>query len=117
MRMRRGHGSGYSLRESSIDPRSGSAETSSGEQVIQRAVHDAVRCAGIAKAATPHTLRHSSPRTFWSRAMTFARWQELMGHANVKTTMIYTHVSGFGGSGVRSPLDALGAPEAVSRRG
>lgn len=68
----------------------------------------AVTAAGIAKPATPHTLRHSSATHLLESGYDIRTVQELLGHADVAMTMIYTPVLKRGGRGVRSPLDALG---------
>ena len=75
-------------------------------QSIQRAVKEAIRKAGIEKPASCHTFRHCFATHLLEDGYDIRTVQELLGHADVKTTMIYTHVLNKGGRGVRSPLDA-----------
>jgi len=73
--------------------------------MIQRAVKQAARDAGISKRVTPHTLRHSFATDLLKSGYDIRTAQELLGHKDVRTTMIYTHVLNRGGRGVISPLD------------
>jgi len=90
------------------DPRSGVVRRHHiQDQAVQRAIKQAVRDAGLTKPATPHTLRHSFATHLLQSGYDIRTVQELLGHSDVATTMIYTHVLNRGGRGVASPLDAL----------
>ena len=90
----------------SIDPRSGRERRHHmSETVLQKAVKYAIRQAGLAKRGSCHTLRHSFATHLLEDGYDIRTVQELLGHKDVRTTMIYTHVLQRGGRGVRSPLD------------
>lgn len=77
------------------------------ETIIQHAVHEAVKKTGMTKRATSHTFRHSFATHLLESGYDIRTIQELLGHKDIKTTMIYTHVLNQGPKGVKSPADTL----------
>ena len=98
----------FPAKNRSIDPRSGLERRHHiGEQLLQRAIKRSIVQAGISKQASTHTFRHSFATHLLQAGYDIRTVQELMGHKDIRTTQIYTHVLERGGNAVKSPLDSL----------
>ena len=96
----------------STDPRTGEVRRHHlYAETVQRAVREAARAVDLAKPVSPHVLRHSFATHLIQAGYDIRTVQELLGHKDVETTMIYTHVLNRGGHGVMSPLDQMGSGE------
>ena len=98
----------FPARSLSVDPRTGITRRHHlDEATINKAIKVAVARVGIVKRASSHTFRHSFATSALQGGADIRTIQELLGHEDVSTTMIYTHVLRLGGSGMKSPLDCL----------
>jgi integron integrase len=99
----------FPARDIAVDPRSGVTRRHHVDpSVVNKAIKVAVRRAGLTKTISAHTFRHSFATHLLQRGTDIRTIQQLLGHNDVATTMIYTHILQQGGQGVQSPLDDLG---------